>query len=222
MKSKTTMARIIASSEADEKAADALGRIVRRLGGEVRRTMKKGALTYVGVVMPLAKAAQFKASVTGWEFRDDGTEEAAPARKPELKAEPVPTAAKDEQSEKTAPRPHPLVTETLEAKNGCAWGSDEMESIAESMGISVEVLAHYADSPGRHLGFFRFDPWKLETLFGRLSVSMKDPQPRTDKMLALMTEKYGAECEAVKFYRLQSVGFRPELLQGAPKRRAKR
>lgn len=29
-----------------------------------------------------------------------------------------------------------------------------------------------------------------------------------------MTEcKFGAECEAVKFYRLQSVGFRPELLK---------
>lgn len=34
----------------------------------------------------------------------------------------------------------------------------------------------------------------------------------------MMEDKFGAECEAVKFYRLQTVGFRPELLK---KRRAK-
>ena len=216
------MARIIASSEADEKAADALGRIVRRLGGEVRRTVKKGALTYVGVVMPLAKAAQFKASVTGWEFRDDGTEEAAPARGPEPKAEAVPKSEKAEQSEKTAPRPHPLVTETLEARLGCAWGSPEMESIAQSIGMNTAQLAHLADSPGHAFGHFRFDPWKLWIhLGGRTLVSMRDPQPKTADVLKLLAKKYGEECEAVKFYRLQSVWFRPELLQDATKRRAK-
>lgn len=194
--------KFVASRKVDadvKKHTTALMRAATKHGASVARRKIEADDFKAGVVAPEsavdALVAELRAK--GWTVKF-----ATPRPEPDKQAEP---------GERL---PHPLISETREARLGCAWGSPEMESIAQSIGMNTAQLANLADSPGHAFGFFRFDPWKLWIhLGGRTLLSMRDPEPKTADVLKLLAKKYGEECEAVKFYRLQSVGFRPELLK---------
>lgn len=202
--------KFVASRKVDadvKKHTTALMRAATKHGASVARRKIEADDFKAGVVAPESSVDALVADLRakGWTVKF-----ATPRPEPQEQAPEKPAG----QAEPGERLPHPLISETREARLGCAWGSPEMESIAQSMGMSTAQLAHLADSPGHAFGFFRFDPWKLLIhLGGRTLVSMRDPQPKTADVLKLFAKKYGEECEAVKFYRLQSVGFRPELLK---------
>lgn len=205
-----TECKIVASRLADaaaDKRLVALARLVKKHGARCARKKVEGNEVKVGIVSPDESADALAEDLRkiGWALKF-----ATPRPEPQEQVPEKPAG----QAEPGERLPHSLNSETRESRLGCAWGSPEMESIAKSMGMSTAQLARLADSPGHAFGFFRFDPWKLWIhLGGRTLVSMRDTEPKTADVLKLLAKKYGAECEAVKFYRLQSVGFRPELLK---------
>lgn len=202
-----TECKIVASRLADaaaDKRLVALARLVKKNGARCARKKVEGNEVKVGIVSPdeSADALAEELRKNGWAVKF---------------ATPRPEPQEPEEPEERLP--HPLNSETREARLGCAWGSAEMETIAQSIGMTTAQLALLADSAGRTFGHFRFNPWNLWSHLGGGPLNcFRDPQPKSAKLLKMMEEKYGAECEAVKFYRLQTVGFRPELLK---KRRAK-
>ena len=205
-----TECKFVASRKVDadvKKHSASLMRAATKHGARVARRKIEGDDFKAGVVSPEGSLDAFVADLRrkGWTVK---------------LATPRPEPEKQEEQEPGERLPHPLNSETREARLGCAWGSPEMESIAKSIGMTTAQIARLADSPGRAFGHFRFDPWKLWVFLGGapLNPSGVNQQPKSAKLLKMMEDKFGAECEAVKFYRLQTVGFRPELLK---KRRAK-
>ena len=190
-----------------KKHTTALMRAATKHGASVARRKIEADDFKAGVVAPESAVDALVAELRskGWTVKF-----ATPRPEPQEQAP-------DNPEEKAGPGerlPHPLNSETREARLGCAWGSPEMESIAQSMGRTTAQLALLADPAGHAFGHFRFDGWKLwHHLGGRTLVSMQNPEPKTADVLKLLAKKYGEDCEAYKFYRLQSVGFRPELLK---------
>ena len=205
--------KFVASRKVDadvKKHTTALMRAATKHGAMVARRKIEADDFKAGVVAPESAVDAFVAELRtkGWTVKFATPRPEPQEQAPEKQAEPAGQAEPGERL------PHPLISETREARLGCAWGSSEMESIAQSIGMNTSQLAHLADSPGHAFGHFRFDPWKLwHHLGGRTLVSMRNPEPKTADVLKLFAKKYGTECEAYKFYRLQSVGFRPELLK---------
>lgn len=220
--------RMVASRQVDastDKQLATLARSVKKHGATLARRKVDGNTVKVGIVSDTENAPALGSELArrGWTISYAPVGAHKPAPKAEApKPEPKPKAKAEPEPEKNGPRlPHPLISETREARLGCAWGSPEMKSIAKSMNTTTTLLATMACSVGRALGFFRFDPWRLWGFLGGEPLnSFRDPQPRSDRLLALFEEKYGKECEGYKFFRLQSVGFRPELLN--VKRRARK
>ena len=199
-----TECKFVASRKVDadvKKHSTSLMRAATKHGARVARRKIEGDDFKAGVVSPEVSLDAFVADLRskGWTVKL-----ATPRPEPQKQ---------EEQAEPGERTPHPLISETREAKLGCPWGSAEMKSIAHSMGITTNTLSTLACSAGRAFGHFRFNPFRLAMHLGTNINLFQDPQPRTDKLLKLMVEKYGEECEAVKFFRLQSVGFRPELLK---------
>ena len=204
-----TECKFVASRKVDadvKKHSASLMRAATKHGARVARRKIEGDDFKAGVVSPEGSLDAFVADLRrkGWTVK---------------LATPRPEPEKQEEQEPGERLPHPLNSETREARLGCAWGSPEMESIAKSIGMTTAQIARLADSPGRAFGHFRFNPWHLWSFLGGAQLDCyRDPQPKSAKLLKMMEDKFGAECEAVKFYRLQTVGVRPELLK---KRRAK-
>lgn len=202
--------KFVASRKVDadvKKHTTALMRAATKHGASVARRKIEADDFKAGVVAPESAVDALVADLRakGWTVKF-----ATPRPEPQEQVPEKPAG----QAEPGERLPHPLISETREARLGCAWGSPEMESIAQSMGMSTEQLAHLADSPGRAFGHFRFNPWHLWFFLGGAPLDCyRDPQPKSAKLLKMMEDKFGTECEAYKFYRLQSVGFRPELLK---------
>ena len=217
--------RMVASRRVDastDKQLVSLARIVKKHGSRCARKMVDGNTVKVGIVSDTDNAPALGSELgrKGWTIAYAPVGAHKPAHEP--KPEPKPKAKEEPEPEKKGPRlPHPLISETREARLGCTWGSPEMKSIAKSMKLTESGLAQLADSPGKAFGFFRFDPWRLWCILSSEPPNpYRDPQPRSDRLLALFKKNYGEENEGYKFFRLQSVGFRPELLN--VKRRARK
>lgn len=205
--------KFVASRAVDgdvKKHAAALARAVTKYGAQLARRKIEDDRYKAGIVCPNEDVeialGRFLCG-KGWTVRHSLP-----------KSEPKETQKEEPQEppkDKTKRRgPHTPCAETLEAVNGARWGSDEMKSILESIGATMEQANNWADSAGHGFGFFRIDPWKAWFCLGGKPLDMfRDPQPKSKDVLKLLADKYGTECEAYKFYRLQSVGFRPELLK---------
>ena len=206
--------KFVASRKVDgdvKKHATALARAATKYGAQVARRKIEDGMFKAGVVCPSASVeTSFGSYLSGKGWM---VVHALPkAAKPE-KAD----AKTGEETPQETPRgPHVPIEDTLEARNGARWGSDEMREILKSLGVTMACATKWSCNVGRALGFFRIDPWKAWFNLGGAGdakTPLREPQPKSSVILKMIADKFGTECEAYKFYRLQSVGFRPELLK---------